>query len=156
MIRTADIHWAAGFIDGEGSFCKHGATVGVSAVQKDEWHVRKLESVFGGAVALYKRNNGESYWRWAMYGSNAAGIMMTLYALMSPRRQGRIAELLNWWKAKGLRGSFNRSKTHCPRGHEYSGENLIVKKHGGRDCRICQNLAARNYQARKRAFLKEK
>jgi len=153
VIRTADIHWSAGFIDGEGSFCKHGHTIGVSAVQKDEWHVRKLESIFGGSVALYRRNNGESYWRWTLYGSSAAGIMMTLYSLMSPRRREKIEELLKWWKAKGLRGSFNRQKTHCPKGHEYSGENLILKKNGGRDCRACQNLSSREYKRRQRAAL---
>lgn len=42
---------------------------------------------------------------------------------------------------------FNALKTHCPRGHEYSGRNLIIqnKKNGriGRACRICANAGAR-------------
>lgn len=30
-----------------------------------------------------------------------------------------------------------RAKTHCPRGHEYSGYNLIVRANGARQCREC-------------------
>ena len=32
-------------------------------------------------------------------------------------------------------------KTHCPRGHELSGDNLVgwFKKRGSRSCRICWN-----------------
>lgn len=30
------------------------------------------------------------------------------------------------------------SKTHCPSGHPYSGENLIVTKGGGRQCKTCK------------------
>ena len=36
----------------------------------------------------------------------------------------------------------NRTKTHCPRGHEYSGENLLVQKGGKytvRRCKVCVN-----------------
>ena len=30
-------------------------------------------------------------------------------------------------------------KTHCPKGHPYSGDNLHLDKRGYRKCRICQN-----------------
>src|ERR1700690_2560386 len=34
--------------------------------------------------------------------------------------------------------SYNRKKTHCPRGHEYTTENTITKNtNGGRQCRTC-------------------
>jgi hypothetical protein len=43
-----------------------------------------------------------------------------------------------------------RSKTHCPSGHPYAGENLIIDGgSGGRRCRICNNAKTRRYQARK-------
>lgn len=38
---------------------------------------------------------------------------------------------------RGLTGIVNRSKTHCPQGHPYSGANLYVMPNGGRMCRIC-------------------
>lgn len=35
----------------------------------------------------------------------------------------------------------NVVKTHCPKGHPYSGYNLIVKRGGRRYCRECGNVA---------------
>jgi len=34
---------------------------------------------------------------------------------------------------------FNGDKTHCPQGHSYEGNNLIIRKNGWRDCRTCKN-----------------
>lgn len=33
--------------------------------------------------------------------------------------------------------NYASNKTHCPRGHEYSGENLRVTNNGNRRCRAC-------------------
>lgn len=35
-------------------------------------------------------------------------------------------------------------KTHCPSGHEYSGENLMINKYGQRICRTCSRKHIRN------------
>lgn len=32
-----------------------------------------------------------------------------------------------------------RQKTHCPKGHPYSGDNLIIRPNGHRRCRTCKN-----------------
>lgn len=43
----------------------------------------------------------------------------------------------------------NARKTHCPRGHPYSGDNLIIRQNG-RSCRICVNTKQNEaYHARK-------
>ena len=43
---------------------------------------------------------------------------------------------------------FSSLKTHCPRGHRLSGNNLqpSALKRGARSCRICRNMQARNYR----------
>lgn len=47
--------------------------------------------------------------------------------------------------------AINARKTHCKRGHELGGENLIPGDHG-RECRKCASInAAERYKARKRA-----
>ena len=43
-----------------------------------------------------------------------------------------------------------REKTHCPRGHEYSGDNLS-KRNGRRHCKACQRIS---YHKRKSLWLK--
>lgn len=44
---------------------------------------------------------------------------------------------------RGLLGSV--MKTHCPKGHPYSEDNLYVRPDGGRGCRICIRLACRKW-----------
>ena len=44
--------------------------------------------------------------------------------------------------------AINAAKTHCVHGHALSGENLISRKRGGRDCRAC--LRARQAKSWKR------
>lgn len=55
------------------------------------------------------------------------------------------------------RGSYPaRDKTHCPRGHAYAGENLIVAKTSkggvGRWCRECLRVANRENMRRRRGY----
>ena len=45
----------------------------------------------------------------------------------------------SWWA----------QKTHCPRGHPYSGENLLIQYGGGRVCRICRKDTVKRHLARK-------
>ena len=36
-------------------------------------------------------------------------------------------------------------KTHCSKGHEFSGDNLYTRKNGARGCRECVRIASRKY-----------
>jgi hypothetical protein len=45
-------------------------------------------------------------------------------------------------------GHFCRSKTHCTRGHPYSGENLQVLPNGHRVCRACRRIYNRQRKSR--------
>jgi hypothetical protein len=48
---------------------------------------------------------------------------------------------------RGRTGAVNaarqRAKTHCPRGHKYAGDNLLIKPNGARGCRECIRASAR-------------
>ena len=44
---------------------------------------------------------------------------------------------------------FNREKTHCPHGHEYTRENTYTDKRGWRSCRICKQAAMKRFYARR-------
>lgn len=58
-------------------------------------------------------------------------------------------------KAKGR--CRNQKVTHCPRGHELAGENLLLDNRGWRKCRICEKERQRRqwqrgkYQANRKA-----
>lgn len=50
-------------------------------------------------------------------------------------------------------GARNASKTHCPAGHPYSGDNLILENDGRRKCRSCRTARDRvRYPAKYEAF----
>jgi hypothetical protein len=42
-----------------------------------------------------------------------------------------------------------RSKTHCPKGHAYAGNNLVIRVDGSRQCRTCVNTRKRPPKPRK-------
>lgn len=48
----------------------------------------------------------------------------------------------------------SRIKPHCPQGHPYSGDNLILSKEGYRSCRVCARMFSRTYMAQQRASLR--
>ncbi len=56
----------------------------------------------------------------------------------------------NVLRGDGL-AAANARKTHCPQGHPYSGDNLIIRKDGLRRCREC----CREYSRRHKARVKE-
>lgn len=47
--------------------------------------------------------------------------------------------------AKGR--DHNQKKTHCPNGHEYSGDNLYVNPKGSRKCKACLREADKKHYA---------
>lgn len=51
------------------------------------------------------------------------------------------------------KGRFpGQDKTHCPRGHELSGANIVARKtRGGRDCRQCHSLTPSMVKRREKA-----
>jgi len=56
-----------------------------------------------------------------------------------------------------LRGNadaaLNAVKTHCLRGHEFTPENTIQRKDGGRECRTCGRARNQAYQRRIRSMV---
>jgi hypothetical protein len=49
-----------------------------------------------------------------------------------------------------MQGDFNRTKTHCLRGHELSTDNVyVIPSTGGRQCRMCRDARKQEWQDRK-------
>lgn len=82
----ADLHWAAGFLDGEGCFTCAGGSQRVCGSQKDPELLYRLLAFFGGRIYQHKNQIP----KWEVCGSRARGVMMTLYPMLSTRRQEKI------------------------------------------------------------------
>jgi hypothetical protein len=104
VISTRDLEWAAGFLEGEGSFCSTSSVdkgrryyhERVICTQVDSEPVDRLARLFGGRVALSPaRGNSKESFIWQVGGAKARGIMMTLFVLMTERRQQQIIKTLS-------------------------------------------------------------
>jgi hypothetical protein len=97
-----ELAWAAGFLEGEGTFHVQGRsrkTTGyngvpsISAVQVQKWPVERLQEILGGRIYHCAKvqdrwsSKRQPYWKWTMAGRAAAGVMLTIYPYLSPKRQ---------------------------------------------------------------------
>lgn len=112
-----EIAWIAGLLEGEGSFgltnngkspCIWLSMTDVDTVQKVRDVIDKSKSI---AISIDSRK--ESYkdqYKITFNGSKAVAWMMTIYPLMSIRRQARIRECLNAWKLYEIDSRFVNSQ----------------------------------------------
>lgn len=93
---TSDLHWIAGLLEGEGYFTRSPTSQIVGCEMTDLDVLEKLQIFLGGTIDPQPRNrgNGKPVYRWRTYGTRARGIMLTLYELLGPRRQGQIEKVL--------------------------------------------------------------
>lgn len=135
-----ELGWCAGFLEGDGTFFTSNTCPGVAATQKEREPLERLQRALGGTIYSIR---GGLYWKWNRHGNAAIGIMFTLYTNLSKRRQKKIREVIEAWKARSRgKGGAHRAKTHCPKGHPYSGDNLIIQpSNGARKCRACRDAA---------------
>lgn len=94
---TARIYWLAGLYEGEGSVA--GRTH-IKVTQKERWVLDQVHHYFGGRVGgpYLRKNavNGPTWvYEWYATGARGRGIAMTIYGLLSPRRQRQIRSFLN-------------------------------------------------------------
>jgi len=134
MVSTADIHWVAGFLEGEGSFTAshnvHGTAVTISAPQVQREPLERLQRIMGGHI--YRRGSGIHLWNLTR-GAVVVGWMMTLFSLMSSKRQTQIKTALDVWQ------EVPSTRYQCRRGHHRTMLTTYIAANGTRRCRTCKN-----------------
>lgn len=94
---------------------------------------------------------------------------MVLEAFVGPRPEGmatrhlngdvhdnRITNLVYGFYSENARDTIDHgnhgpsNRTHCPAGHPYSGDNLMLRRNGNRLCRECNRARSRKYRASRR------
>ncbi len=149
-ITTKDIAWAAGFLEGEGSFAgdlKKRDSPSIQATQCQKEPLERLQRLFGGTIYPEQTRSPKHKPRsvWFLGSVRAIEVMMTIYVLMSPWRQTRIRSVIAAWKERPL---AEKLRTHCPQGHPYNEENTYYStKSDGRQSRQCK--ACRKEHVRK-------
>lgn len=148
MRSSIDLAWAAGFLEGEGSFGNSGCPA-VTAAQVQKEPIDRLTALFGGSVKLRttKGFSTKPIWVWRVNTHRSVEVMMTLYVLMSPKRKGEIERALTLWKTSRL--MKRRGSGLCGRGHLLSGYNAF-RVNGYIKCRTCKNDVRREWRARRK------
>lgn len=104
-VTMCDIHWAAGFLEGEGSFTLCGVDPRIQATQVELDPLYKLVALYDGKIYQKKQKSGglgkKLCHSWVLGGKRGAALMMTIFSLMSKRRQGQIMHVLSSWKSRG-------------------------------------------------------
>lgn len=88
-----ELYWAAGFMEGEANFRGERTTEQVTVGQVQKEPLLRLQAMFGGSVRARKVKPQPHYgqcWLWVVCGSRARGVMLTMFALLSPKRRAQI------------------------------------------------------------------
>jgi len=136
MITTQQLEWAAGFMEAEGCFHHSKRQIIIAAAQVKEGPLEKLQAMFGGHLYVKNQKNGNKNkcQVWQETNQRAAEISMTLFCLLSPKRQTEIKLALDRWKT-----TRNKRYVHaCPQGHSLSGDNLYTHNNK-RYCLQCRS-----------------
>lgn len=72
-------------------------------------------------------------------------------ACVNPNHLETVTQKENVRRGEGL-CAINARRTHCPKGHSYSGSNLVIIKNG-RACRECTRAAVKTYRTKQRLEL---
>jgi hypothetical protein len=137
----AEIAWAAGLFEGEGScsiqWVKGRAYASMSMMLTDDDVLYRFRDLIGGRVsmAMERGGNTKPIWSWRLYGRNKIEPIAKLFwPWLGDRRREQVTNVL------ASTGYVERiPKTHCPAGHPLDEHNTYVQpKNGGRQCRICK------------------
>jgi hypothetical protein len=145
--------WTAGFLDGEGSFGFYGNMIQVVGVQVERQPLEWLLTMFGGRINRHQRAKprprvSES-WVWIATGPRAAGIMMTLYAFLSQKRQTQIRTALATWRVRPI---YTGARAQCLRGHSFQWKVTASDPRGKRRfCYTCIDIYRTTPEYRKKA-----
>ena len=129
MIKTTELSWLAGLLEGEGCFTiehrkPHNPKLRICLSMTDKDVIQRAYNVtnLGNMYGPYKHGLMKPSYAWIVTNKqDVASIIMTLYPLMFSRRKAKIRELLQEWRTIPL--------DTCLRGHVKNGE---------RSCKECK------------------
>jgi hypothetical protein len=118
MMKTIDIAWLAGIVEGEGCLSlQQGKYPALAIRMSDHDIVCRAASLMDTRVTgPYKtRAHYKPTWLCQVNGAKAAAWIMTLYVLLGERRKEKAREILSAWKSQGSDRALKPPR--APRGY---------------------------------------
>ncbi len=154
-MNREELAWAAGFLDGEGYFACTGRSdrphrrLTVAAAQVHLEPLDRLKALLGGGIhGPYpsRHMTGQPYYQWQICSfEQVQAAIAALWAFMSPPKRAQAQAALGLyaeWLVEKESRRVARLRSHCQRGHEFTGANVIIKQ-DRRRCRACDNANQR-------------
>lgn len=102
MPSNIDLAWAAGLLEGEGSFIWLASRRKLRVqMQHTDWDILiRLQKILGGIINdVPARENRKQCWNWGINRhSQAAGTMMMLFPFLGERRRSQVRDVLSRWR----------------------------------------------------------
>ena len=100
-MKSKDLYWLAGLIEGEGCFAKSGRTPSIRIDMLDKDVVDRAAHLMGPCT-VHSRTipTGHLQYRTIVCGERAIALMVRLLPLMGKRRQIKIRDVLDWAAAR--------------------------------------------------------
>lgn len=118
LVRTDDIAWLAGLLEGEGYFClgapkpKRKRRIFIAIRMTDKDVIEKVCCIFECNIQSKTRTFGISKGVWCaeLYGKRAIELMKLIHPYMGQRRKSRIDEILDYFNNYHRKESANARK----------------------------------------------
>src|SRR5262249_28157392 len=96
------IAWAAGLLEGEGSFGMSGRSIAIGIRMSDRDVIDRIGAILGGytsgPINPHRPSHYRAMWRAQIKRPTAPGSMMTLYPFLGERRRAQIKRSLTVWR----------------------------------------------------------
>jgi DNA-binding CsgD family transcriptional regulator len=99
VIRSTDIAWLTGLVEGEGTLLMSGRSIAVMVRMTDYDVVERAASLMSGHIHdVPVVGHRKPVWRAQVKGPRAAGWMMTMYSWLGLRRRDQVRRALARWR----------------------------------------------------------
>lgn len=154
MMSDVDRAWLVGLFEGEGCIgLLHKSYPTLIVSMSDEDVIRRAHAVAGVGRVSPRRaltKSGKRMWSWWVGRcDDAAALIETMLPLLGRRRSARARQVLDLYRNGPVP---KRLRTHCKRGHPYSGDNLRIEVSPGRTprrgCKACSVINTQSHRDR--------
>lgn len=149
-MNPIDVAWLAGLFEGEGSVGIYDGKARMTIRMTDRDVIERVHGFFPynsiqvvnpkPVRAEYNQPKTQYAWRLSRR-EHITTVLELILPFLGERRSAKAREVLDYYAGRPLQqpGDYQRAKTHCIRGHEFTPENTYVRNYGRnyRRCRAC-------------------
>lgn len=153
IANIADLAWAAGLFEGEGSIyvpVKPTRSLRICIASTDEDVIQRFHGIVGvgGAYDYVPKNSlgkKRQFWWYVTGHENVQAILTIFWGWLGKRRRLKATAALKFGALQKPANKYRRLKSVCGLGHNLTEENTYIYPSGRRTCRQCRKVYMAQY-----------